>query len=146
MTPLEISDYLHRHIPLSRALELEVHEASDDRTLLSAPLAPNLNHRQSAFGGSMATLAILSAWTWLHRFTRSRNLQPTLVIQEEKTRFLAPALNRFTAICPAPPEPELERFLTSLKRYHRARIRLQSVLRSEGIVVARFDGLFVALD
>src|SRR5581483_6434170 len=59
----EIEQYLHRHIPLSAAMGVRVRAASPERVELAAPLAPNINHHETLFGGSGAAIATLSAWT-----------------------------------------------------------------------------------
>jgi hypothetical protein len=41
----EIKTYLYEHIPLSKAMEVDVVDASVDKVVLRAPLAPNINHR-----------------------------------------------------------------------------------------------------
>lgn len=146
MSPADIDAYLHAHIPLSAAMGVGALVASDEEVVLEAPLAPNLNHRSTAFGGSLATLAVLSAWTWLHRFTRTRDLTPALVIQRENTQFTAPASDNFHAHCRAPKPQAADAFLKSLRRYRRARIELSSTLSSRDMVVGRFTGMFVALD
>jgi thioesterase domain-containing protein len=66
MSPATLQAYLHEHIPLTRALAVEVVEVGLQRVQLAAPLAPNRNHRQTAFGGSVASLAMLAGWSWLH--------------------------------------------------------------------------------
>lgn len=60
MTPEALRTYLHDHIPLSRAMAVEVVEASANHVLLEAPLAPNINMHGTMFGGSSATLALLA--------------------------------------------------------------------------------------
>lgn len=59
----EINTYLEEHIPITRHLgvRLVLRDASGLR--LAMPLASNLNHRQSAFGGSIGSLGILAGWT-----------------------------------------------------------------------------------
>jgi Putative thioesterase (yiiD_Cterm) len=58
---LELS--LHQRIPLSRAMGVAVLEAAPARVALAAPLAPNVNHSGTVFGGSAASVAVLSAWS-----------------------------------------------------------------------------------
>ena len=57
MTPSELQRYLHEHIPLTAAMEVKVVSCGPDAAHLSAPLAPNINHRDTAFGGSASALA-----------------------------------------------------------------------------------------
>ncbi|MGK7937166.1 MAG: YiiD C-terminal domain-containing protein [Xenococcaceae cyanobacterium] len=61
-----VENYLHEHIPISQVMAVSVDSLDESRVILSAPLAPNINHRNTAFGGSISTLAILSAWTFVH--------------------------------------------------------------------------------
>ena len=52
MTPQTLQRYLHERIPLARAMEVEVRALASDGVELGAPLAPNINHRDTVFGGS----------------------------------------------------------------------------------------------
>ena len=56
---LEIEQYLHRYIPLAIAMGVRVKDATPARVELTAPLAPNVNHHDSVFGGSAAAVATL---------------------------------------------------------------------------------------
>jgi hypothetical protein len=62
VSPAELERYLHEHIPLSRAMGVAVDSATTDGVRLRAPLAPNINHRETVFGGSASALCILAAW------------------------------------------------------------------------------------
>ncbi|MGE5240286.1 MAG: YiiD C-terminal domain-containing protein, partial [Bacteroidota bacterium] len=62
----ELERYLHEQIPLSKAMGVEVMEASGEKVELAAPFAPNINHLETVFGGSASAVAILAAWTLLH--------------------------------------------------------------------------------
>jgi thioesterase domain-containing protein len=62
MTPIELERYLHEHIPLSHAMRVGVVTVDAGTVVLRAPLEPNINHRETVFGGSASALAILAAW------------------------------------------------------------------------------------
>lgn len=64
--PATVEHYLHEHIPITRAMGLKVTAYDGDSVRLWAPLEPNLNHRNTAFGGSLSTLGILAGWSLLH--------------------------------------------------------------------------------
>ena len=53
-----IERYLHEHIPLTTHMEVGVDRIDGTGVRLTAPLAPNINHRQTAFGGSVAALRL----------------------------------------------------------------------------------------
>ena len=66
MLPDQLERYLHEHIPLSKAMGVSVLSVGEEAVTLRAPLAPNINHRETVFGGSASALAILAAWSLLH--------------------------------------------------------------------------------
>lgn len=87
MSPSELAKYLHDHIPLSKAMEVGAVRAQPDGVILGAPLAPNINHRDTLFGGSAPAVAILAAWSLLHIRLTAEGIASRLVIQRN-TMFL----------------------------------------------------------
>ena len=80
MRPGELAQYIHEHIPLSKAMAVSVVAVEDDAITLQAPLEPNLNHRQTVFGGSASALAILASWALLHVRLQAAGIADRLVI------------------------------------------------------------------
>ncbi len=145
MRAADLERYLHEHIPLSRALAVCVEQLTPELVRLAAPLAPNLNHRRTAFGGSVASLAILAGWSWLLARLADRSPLPRLVIQEQTVEYLAPIGATFEARCPAPSEAAWRRFVRALDERGRGRLELTAEVLCEGQVAARFRGLYVAI-
>lgn len=141
----EMQQYLYEHIPITRAMGVEVCELSLHQATLFAPLAPNINHRDTVFGGSASTLAILSAWVLLHVRLREDAVPSRLVIQHNTMNYTKPIAGDFYAVCHYDNDPAWERFKAILERRHRARIAVTSVLQCNHEVVADFEGQFVAL-
>jgi thioesterase domain-containing protein len=112
---------------------------------LAAPLAPNLNHRATAFGGSLSSLAILSGWVLLHLQLRERSIQSRLVIQRSAFEFGAPVDGDFTATCTLPPAAVWSRFLATLSRHRSARVTVSSTLACASGVGGRSEGTYVAV-
>src|SRR5262249_54513917 len=113
---------------------------------LSAPLAPNINHRDSAFGGSLAALATLAAWSLVHTRLVSVGITSRLVIQRNTMEFETPACDEFVAVSSFVSEDEWPRLLRMLERRGKGRIAVRSELRCAGEIAGRFEGDFVALD
>jgi thioesterase domain-containing protein len=80
--------YLLEQIPISKALGMSVREATLEEILIAAPLAPNLNHHGTAFGGSVSAVAILSAWTLVYARLVAQDQFPAIVIQHNEIRYL----------------------------------------------------------
>lgn len=142
----ELTRYLHEHIPLTRHLGAAV-EAWDGATVrVGAPLAPNLNHRSTAFGGSLSALAILSGWALVHLALRQRGIDARVVIQRTELDFEAPVDGDFTATSSLPPARDWDRFLATLARHRRARIAVTATLRAaSGVVGGEHRGTYVAV-
>jgi thioesterase domain-containing protein len=139
----DLEAYLHAHIPLSAAMQVAVVSATPDAVTLSAPLAPNINHRSTAFGGSVSTLAILSAWSLVNLRLRAEGLHTRLVIQSNRMDYDAPIESDFTATATLADEAAWPLFLKMLARKGRARIVVTSVVRCGEAVGGRFEGEFV---
>ncbi len=145
MTETELQDYLYAHIPLSAAMQVTVKSLSGNEVILEAPLAPNINHRETLFGGSASAVAILSAWSLLHLRTRMEGIDSRLVIQRNNMEYLLPVSGTFTARAFLCDESGWQSFLKLFRRRGRARISVISELEYAGEVAGRLEGEFVAL-
>ena len=145
MTPAELEKYLYDHIPLSAAMQVSVVDVSSDGVVLSAPLAPNINHRDTVFGGSASAVAILAAWSLLHTRLESSGLSSRLVIQRNSMSYELPIAGSFTARSSIFGPSAWESFTRMLRRKGRARIAVSCVLEHVGQAVGQFEGEFVAL-
>ena len=145
MSPAELAQYLNDHIPLSKAMGAEVVSAGVDSVILRAPLAPNINHRETVFGGSASALAILAAWSLLHTRLRSEGIDARLVIQRNTMEYDKPICGEFTARSSLQEEEDWARFIRMLERRGKARVTVVAVLEHAGLVVGRLSGEFVAM-
>jgi thioesterase domain-containing protein len=145
MTPADVERYLHDHIPLSAAMGVRVVACERNGVTLTAPLAPNINHRATAFGGSISAVAILAGWAWLHVALRENGVTPRLVIQRNAVEYLAPVGGDFEARCDGLTAAAFDQFAQSLRRIGKARATLAATVIFEGKTAAMFEGDYVAL-
>jgi thioesterase domain-containing protein len=143
--PTELTSYLHDHIPLSAAMGANALAVDADEVLLEAPLAPNINHRDTVFGGSASALAILAAWSLVHVRLASAGHTCRLVIQRNTMEYSAPVPRTFCARARLSDPDAWERFVVTLERRGRARIAVRCILQSEGTECGGFEGTFVAI-
>src|SRR5271169_198557 len=142
------ADYLQkridREITLAKPMGVIVESAGDAGVVLRAPLAPNANHKGTAFGGSLYALAVLAGWAWASRYLAAQELAADAVIQESSMRFLAPVHGELRASVATPAAAAIDKFQRMLARAGRGRIRLRVDLHHGPILAAVFDGLFAA--
>jgi thioesterase domain-containing protein len=146
MKSIEIEQFLHQNIPLTVAMGVQVIRADIDYVALSAPLAPNINHRESVFGGSASALATLAAWSLISVRLEAEGNPRKIVIQRGVLDYDKPIIDDFSATCSLSDINIWQRFMKTLRRRDIARIHLSSQLRCNGELVGRFEGSFVALE
>jgi thioesterase domain-containing protein len=146
MTNESLEAYIHRQIPITAAMGVQIIEATADRVELSAPLAPNINHRETVFGGSAAAVATLAAWTLVLVRMRNEDLTGKLVISRNSMQYQKPIIADFTAVASADGLCSWEKFVAGLTRKGRGRLQATSRLLLNGDRVAEFEGQFVAIN
>jgi thioesterase domain-containing protein len=144
VSPQSLEQFLHHEIPLARAMQVVALDVSEHSVRLSAPLAPNLNHHATVFGGSSCALAMLAAWSLLH--VRLRILLPSvsIVIQRQTMNYDRPIIGTFAARALLAEPGEWPQFMRLLRRRGRARITVASTLDYAGDAAGQFSGDFVA--
>lgn len=146
MTKDELEIYLHSHIPLAAAMAVNVVAIENGSLTLGAPLAPNKNHRDTAFGGSVSTLATLAAWSLLRlRLDKQQAQSAHLVIQRHSMEYLLPISEAFSARAEFSQSTDWSRFEKAFASRGRARIVIGASVNWDGQECARFSGDFVAL-
>jgi thioesterase domain-containing protein len=142
---IDLERYLHEHIPLSKAMQVSVVSVQSDGVTLRAPLAPNINHRDTVFGGSVSAVAILAGWSLLHTRLAGTDLADRLVIQRNTVNYDLPIAGSFTARSFITTPAAWESFVRILKRRGRGRLTVSCILEIAGQTAGRFEGEFVAL-
>lgn len=137
--------YLYDHIPITKHLGVIVNKFDGRRIELTAPLEPNINHRDSAFGGSLSSVAILAGWTILHLKLLEKKINARLVIQKSSINYLDAVLSDFTAACELPAAEQWHSFLNMLNAKGKARLTLSSKIYSDGKLVCEQEGVYVAV-
>ncbi len=101
-------EFMHRQIPLTRAMGLRLVAAGPEGFAVEAPVASNSNHLGTAFGGSINAVATLAAYGFLWLVLRDSAVE--IVIAESSIRFLAPVREMIHARCQAPTADTLASF------------------------------------
>jgi thioesterase domain-containing protein len=140
-----VEQYLHQYIPMSGAMATSVTAIDESGIILSAPLLPNINHRSTAFGGSISAVAILSAWTFVHVRLQNLAIPCRIVIQSNSMEYVSPIDAEFQAHCLNPPQQNWERFIAAISKRGKGRIGLNAKVYSRGVLSAIFQGEYVAI-
>lgn len=144
MTADEITRHFHAKIPISRDMGLRVTEVSSSHAVVSVPLAPNINHVHTVFGGSLYAAAALSCYALFQALSREAGgLSDELVIQEGGIKYLSPVDGDFTVRAELADPEDGRKFIETLRRHGKARLKLVASVHCRDKVRATFEGLYV---
>lgn len=94
---------VHRDIPLSRHMEFSFRDFDCQldkgaKLYTDLPLLPNINDKQTAFGGSIATLATLSGWSLCTLISRHLGFPSQVVVYYSEQHYNAPIKEDFYSL------------------------------------------------
>lgn len=137
-----LEQVLHNEIPISKAMGIRVTNYDGASLSLDAPLAPNTNHKSTAFGGSLYSLAVLCGWGLLHLRLADARMHKHIVIQESNIRYLHPVEQDLHAECRLD-DAAFKQFLRTLEKHGRARLSLDVIVTQDNQPAVEFTGRYV---
>ena len=138
-------DFIHEGIPLARDMALQLHHYDGEQLTLAAPLAPNVNDKGCAFGGSLVSVMTLSGWALVELALRKRGTDCDVFVAESSVRYLAPLWDDFHSQARLAEDADWATFFSTLDNRGRARIAIDCVVPGEnGEPACALNARFVA--
>jgi len=139
--------FLHEMIPLAKAMGVGV-EVSDDRSLvLRAPKEQNRNSLNTAFGGSLVSLATLAGygvvWELMKGDKNADHPGWHIVVKESRAAYRRPVIGDLRAICERPAQAAIAEFKEALARYGKAKLKLRARVIEGGRTAVDVQAAFV---
>jgi thioesterase domain-containing protein len=132
-------------IPLARAMGLSITGHDGDSVRLAAPLAPNINDKGCAFGGSLASLMTLAGWGLIVLRLRALERRCDVYVQDSSLRYLAPVWGELVTEARLADGESWDSLLPTLDARGRARLRVACrVAGADGADAVSFEARFVA--
>jgi thioesterase domain-containing protein len=139
----EFSQQARRSIPMLATMDMRFTELGDHSLRVDMPLGPNINDKQTGFGGSISALATAAGWAIVSLLLKPRFSSVDVVIAESHMRYLAPATRNFYAIASIS-KPAMSAFKQLLDAEHCGRITLQVMIEQDGEQIAVFTATYRA--
>ena len=92
----------HELIPISAHMQISVKSWEDGKLVLHAPLAANINHQGSGFGGSLFSIAALAGWGIIELALADLDRPSNTVIANTDVGYKRPVFEDFDCICELP--------------------------------------------
>lgn len=146
-TPVSASEfqaYMYHHLPITRHMQLVISEINTAEVRLSAPLAPNKNDKNTAFGGCLAAQLMATGWCWLFTTLNRFGINADVVIQKCELVYFVPVKDEIHTHCDGPRTQDMERFCNQLKRRGIARLGLTPWVAGPNEAAATMEARYVA--
>ena len=138
-----LQEVLHSEIPLTNHIGIQVGEHTDLSLTLHAPLKNNINHKSTAFGGSIYSVSVLSGWGLIYLLLKQQNLSGHIVIQESTIKYIKPVTTDITAKCSFTSIEQQDKFIKMYKRKGLARVQLEANIFCNNEQAVIFSGTYV---
>jgi thioesterase domain-containing protein len=132
-------------IPITREIGIRVALYDGEQLALAAPIERNINHKATAFAGSLNSVGTLAGWGMIWLLLKELDIAGTIVIQDSANHFRRPVTQDFTAICRRPDPQQVKQFAHTLREKGRARLELHATIHEHDVLVMSFQGRYVAL-
>ena len=109
-----LESHILENIPLADAMDLKVRRYTGDLLEMTAPLAPNVNDKGCAFGGSMASLLTLAGWGLIELGLRAQGLECDIYVGDSTVRYHEPVWGELRGIARFGESGSLARLVTAL--------------------------------
>jgi thioesterase domain-containing protein len=142
----ELQAILEREIPMCAQMGIRVHNGGSDGLVMRLPLAPNRNHQQTAFAGSLNALCTIAGWGSVYLLLRELGRDGNIVIRRSTIRYQEPVCSsEIFARCQPVSAEARQYFLEMLGDKGQAKLDLTvEVAGSDGPAVS-FSGSYVVL-
>ena len=139
----EFEKFLYQSIPITKAMELSVIDFTPSKVKISAKLEPNINHKSTAFGGSINSLMTITGWSLV--FANIKDIDPNahIVISKSNIKYLKPIRKDFIAECILTNEGDRRKLFEMYNKHQKGFITLKVQCYDNDTLLAEFEGRFV---
>ena len=140
----QLQKKLHNEIPLTKVMDIRIDTYNKNELITKAPLAININDKGTAFGGSLNTMTIISAWSMCWLISQELGFDSkNIVIIENKSSFKAPVTKNIICNTQRPSDDEIKIVKEKLEKKGSASIKIFSKILEENKVCLDFEGYYV---
>ncbi|PJK05258.1 thioesterase [Lysobacteraceae bacterium NML71-0210] len=133
-------------MPPVAMMQMRIADIGNDDLSLSAPLAANLNDKDSAFGGSLVALMTLAGWALASTQLLRAGFEADVYVADSEVKYLHPVKADLLAHATAQSPQALQAFIDTFAARGKARIQLQvSIALADGTPACTLSARYVAL-
>jgi len=123
---------LQRDIPLAGFMQLETVAWDGHSLTLKAPLQPNINDKNTAFAGALASLVTVTGWAALMLWSREHLGACQVAVYESEIKYRYPISQDFSATAVLPDPEAMAAVALQIRSKGKARAHLQVAIAEAG--------------
>lgn len=141
-----LDEFFATQLPITRYLNMRSYAYDGDSFSLAIDLAPSLNDKLTAFGGSLYCACVMNGWGMIYLQCRQRGINPNMVVSHAEIDYLAPVADDvIVAHCRQADTDYWDTFAERVMRSGRAKASVTSTIVSGGKVAVRFSGDYAVI-
>ena len=143
---IELQQMIRQEIPLCDAMEMTVDALSENKIVVSAPMAANKNNHGSFFAGSIYSLSAITGWGLLTNYAHTHFTGSGVVVRKASVDYFHPIIDkRLIMTAEMPDVTIMEPFVDRLNKKGRARLNLSIDIFSDEKLAVQFSGAYTIL-
>lgn len=140
----ELQQKLYKEIPLTKYMNLKILNYNENKLITTAPLDVNINDKGTAFGGSLATMTIISAWSICYLISKELGFTSNnIVVIKNEHSYKKPVTKDIVCFTTKPSKEELEILKDKLLTKKSASIKIKAQIIEDDEVCVDFIGYYV---
>ena len=141
-----LDEFFARHLPITQYLNMRSYEYTGASFSLAIDLAPSINDKLTAFGGSLFCVSVMNCWGMVYLQGRQRGINPNMVVSHAEIDYLAPVDDEvIIATCHQPDDANWDDFFASFNHRGKARAKVSSTIVCNGKDAVRFNGQYAII-
>ena len=140
----ELEATLEREIPMCSQMGIRVHSGGPEGLVMRLPLAPNRNHQQTAFAGSLNALCTVAGWGSVYLLLKELARRGNIVIRRSSIKYQEPVSTaEIFARCQPVSAEARQYFLEMLDEKKQAKLDLTVEIAGATDPLVSFHGSYV---
>lgn len=140
---MDLKQWIYDKIPAVKNFEFEIQTLKPGFVSLKVPLQAHINHKGTAFGGSLYNSAVLACYLLVYsEMTAIGVSSDSFVISEGSMKYIKPVEGDFE-VKVGWSQVQLDSMVTALRAKKKARWTLFAEIECSGVKCAEFQGRFV---
>lgn len=141
-----LDQFFAQHLPITQYLNMRCHRYDGEVFSLAIDLAPSLNDKLTAFGGSLYCACVMNGWGLIYLQARQRGVKPNMVVTRGEIDYLAPVTDEpIIATAVSPLEIVWDEAIARVKDRGKQRFGVTSSISSGGREAVRFKGEYAII-